>query len=86
MAVRRALEGRTFTRIWRERFGFSAEALRAHLMGTLPEGCTVDEVEVDHVRPKRGFAYERPEDPGFKAAWSLANLRLLPAAWHRLRA
>jgi len=89
MAVRRALEGKTFSRVWRDRFGYTAEAVRLHLLATLPEGCRVEDLGglvVDHVRPRRGFSYERSEDPGFRVTWAPENLRLLPAAWHRLRA
>jgi hypothetical protein len=32
---------------------------------------------IDHIIPKSAFAYESPDDPEFKACWTLTNLRPL---------
>jgi hypothetical protein len=34
---------------------------------------------IDHIKPLASFKYSTPDDPQFKAAWSLKNLRPLGA-------
>ena len=82
-AVRRALKGRPFSRIWRDRLGYRADQVRAHLLGTIPAGCTASTLEVDHVEPRRSFAYEKVDDVGFRTAWAVENLRLIPGKVNR---
>lgn len=34
---------------------------------------------IDHIKPLAAFKYETPDDPEFKEAWALGNLRPLGA-------
>lgn len=60
--------------------GYSAEDLRAHIQRQFSQGMTWDnygEWHIDHVIPLSSFNYQTPDDPEFKAAWAMTNLRPL---------
>ena len=61
--------------------GYSWRQLREHLESQFLSDMTWDnwgEVwEVDHIRPLASFRYESLDDPQFREAWKLSNLRPL---------
>jgi hypothetical protein len=70
-------------RRWRERLGYSMDDLRTHLERQFLPGMGWHNIRlwhVDHIIPLSSFRFESIEDPEFKAAWALTNLRPLWAA------
>lgn len=76
--MHRALGKGKAGRSWRTFVDYSLEELMAHLERQFLPGMTWDnrgEWHIDHIVPRSSFQYEGPEDPAFRAAWSLPNLR-----------
>jgi hypothetical protein len=69
-------ERRTF-----DLLGYTSQELRAHLERQFNGRMSWDNYgvfwHVDHIVPLALFRYETPEDPEFRAAWALPNLRPL---------
>jgi len=70
---------------WELLAGYSVELLKEHLESTLPEGSTWSDflsghLHIDHIIPLVAFNFSKDSDIDFKRAWSITNLRLLPAA------
>ena len=64
--------------------GYGRDELIARLKATMPDGYSWDDylsglLHIDHIRPLVSFAYASVDDDGFRAAWALTNLQLLPA-------
>lgn len=69
-----------------EALGYSVDALMAHLERQFTRGMSwqnYGEWHVDHIRPLASFSFETVDDPGFKDAWALTNLRPLWADENR---
>lgn len=67
---------------WENLVGYTVDELVEHLKASIPKGYTWQsflsgELGIDHIVPKRAFAFKSAEDPEFKECWSLYNLRLL---------
>lgn len=74
-----------------EILGYTVEELEAHLKTTLPEGYTWDDflagkgdrrLDIEHEVELWKHAYTSEDDPAFKEAWALKNLRLFPKVDH----
>ncbi len=68
--------------------GYSRDDLVDRLLATMPPGCTWDDylagrLEIDHRLPLASFSYTSTSDPGFREAWALSNLQLMPAEENR---
>lgn len=68
--------------------GYSLEDLREHLERQFQPGMSwenygINGWHIDHRLPLASFSYQTPDDPGFKAAWSLSNLSPLWAEENR---
>jgi hypothetical protein len=64
--------------------GYGVGQLYASLRETLPAGFSWDDylsgaLHIDHKIPLAAFNFKSEDDHDFKRAWSLSNLRLLPA-------
>lgn len=80
--VRRLMRGgkkgkRTF-----EILDFTVDQLKSHLEKNFSDGMTWDNYgrgrgkwNIDHIEPLAAFSYETVQDPSFKRAWRLSNLR-----------
>ena len=83
--IRRAINGSLAKgvkrrRSWEALVGYTTADLFRHLERQFTKGMTWenrDRWHIDHVVPLRLFTFETPEDPEFKAAWALSNLRPL---------
>jgi hypothetical protein len=78
-SVRRGTKARRQTETL---LGYSFEKLRAHLERQFTKGMTWESYghagwHIDHILPLSSFNYETPDDPEFRAAWALSNLRPL---------
>lgn len=80
-AVLRHLRGAKARAKWQTILGYSVEDLRRHLERQFADWMTWEnygtEWHVDHVVPLCTFSFTGPDDPEFKAAWDLTNLRPL---------
>jgi hypothetical protein len=68
---------------WTLLVGYSGVELRAHLERQFKKGMTWrdrSKWHIDHIIPLSSFNFTSPDDPEFKAAWALTNLRPLWAA------
>lgn len=83
--MRLSLRAGKNNRTWRSLVGYGVEELARHLEARFVDGMTWENYgsywHIDHIRPLATFEYEVPDDPGFKDAWSLANLR--PLHWRQ---
>ncbi len=82
--VKRALYKRLRTgrngKKWEQILGYSLEQLRAHLEKQFVKGMSWENRSlwhIDHILPLAGFKFTSMDDPEFKAAWALTNLRPL---------
>ncbi|WP_318761849.1 hypothetical protein [Aminobacter niigataensis] len=79
--IRYSLKGTKAGRSWEAMVGYAVDVLRVHLERQFLKGMSWDNYgpvwHVDHILPDSLFNYETPEDPEFKAAWALTNLRPL---------
>lgn len=62
--------------------GYTVDDLKCHIESQFFDGMTWDNYRhdvwhIDHVRPLASFNYETPDDPEFREAWALSNLRPL---------
>lgn len=71
--------GTSLARI-QERLGYTMASLASHLERQFLPGMSWanrSEWHIDHIVPLSSFTYSSPEDPEFRAAWALTNLRPL---------
>lgn len=76
MALRHAKDGWS----WESLVGYTRHDLKVHIERQFTKGMTWErfaagEIHIDHILPVASFGYTSPDDPEFKACWSLANLR-----------
>ena len=67
-------------RSWKTFVDYTLEELMSHLERQFLPGMTWEnkgEWHIDHIVPRSSFEYESPDDPEFKQAWALTNLRPL---------
>jgi len=67
-------------RSWQALVGFTLTDLMAHLAAQFSPGMSFDnhgEWHIDHVRPLCSFEFQTSDDPQFREAWALSNLRPL---------
>lgn len=75
-------------RKWESLVGYSVYDLKKRLIKTLPTGYKwsdfmTGKLEIDHVIPLSVYNFEDAEHFGFKCAWALSNLQLLPMKENR---
>jgi len=78
--IHRALGKAKAGRSWKTFVDYSLEELMSHLERQFLPGMTWEnkgEWHIDHIIPRSSFEYESPDDPEFKQAWALTNLRPL---------
>lgn len=68
---------------WAALVGYTIDELELRLKATMPEGHSWADflsgwLHIDHYRPLSSFRFTSANDPGFREAWALSNLRLLP--------
>jgi hypothetical protein len=81
-AISRSLRGAKDGRKWQSIVGYSRADLIRHLERGFEDGMSWSNYgwwHVDHIRPLDSFHFKNPEDPDFRDAWSLPNLR--PSWW-----
>lgn len=74
-SVAKASGCRTF-----DALGYTSDQLRSHLERQFQKGMCWDNYgdwHIDHILPLSSFDYATTDDPAFKQAWALANLRPL---------
>lgn len=79
----RAKDVRSGGRAWECLVGYDLAELRVHIERQFAKGMTwanMGEWHIDHIIPLASFSFSGTEDPEFKAAWALTNLRPLWAA------
>jgi hypothetical protein len=79
-ALRSASAGKKSRRRWQELFGYTVDELRVHLERQFVKGMSWRNRErwhIDHILPLSSFRFESVDDPEFKAAWAITNLRPL---------
>lgn len=67
-------------RSWETLLGYTRLELMEHLEAQFVKGMSWDNVgdwHIDHIVPISTFRFDGPDDPEFKAAWALTNLRPL---------
>lgn len=82
-AVRRDVKNGWTGRSWKCLVGYGPAELREHLERQFLRGMTWDNMgqwHIDHIVPLDAFNYINADDPAFRAAWALTNLRPLWAA------
>ena len=65
---------------WEALVGYTKDDLVAHLERQFLTGMSWDrreEFHIDHIVPLASFSFETADDPEFRAAWALSNLRPL---------
>ena len=78
--MHRALGKNKAGRSWRSFVDYTLEELMDHLERQFLPGMTWEnkgEWHIDHIIPRSSFEYDSPDDPEFKQAWALTNLRPL---------
>lgn len=80
--IRKALRERKAGRSWQLMVDYTPDQLRAHIERQFTDGMTwprflAGEIHIDHIVPLASFEFATPDDPSFRFAWSLANLRPL---------
>ena len=78
--MHRALGKAKAGRSWKTFVDYTLEELMTHLERQFKPGMTWEnkgEWHIDHIVPRSSFEYESPDDPEFKQAWALTNLRPL---------
>lgn len=82
-SIHQALREQKAGRKWEALAGYTREQLAMHLERQFLPGMSWDnmgEWHIDHIVPRKSFAYATADDPDFKACWALTNLRPLWAA------
>ena len=67
-------------RSWRDLLGYTPDELMAHLERQFVKGMAWDNVgdwHIDHIVPLSSFTFDSVDDPEFRRAWALPNLRPL---------
>lgn len=81
--IRNSLAGAKQGRKWETIVGYTLLDLQAHIERQFCGNMTWENYgkrwHIDHIVPRRYFTFTSPNDDGFKACWSLANLRPLDA-------
>lgn len=75
-----ALRGAKAWRSWKSMVDYSVDDLKRHIERQFQKGMTWENMgqwHIDHIVPLREFSFSTPEDPDFRAAWALTNLRPL---------
>jgi len=75
-SLRNGKQGRS----WESLVGYTVEDLMRHLERQFVKGMTWEnrgDWHIDHIVPLKCFHFETPEDPEFRAAWAITNLRPL---------
>jgi hypothetical protein len=65
---------------WHSIVGYTVSDLRIHLEKQFKRGMSWDNIgewHIDHIQPLSSFRFTSHEDPEFRAAWCLSNLRPL---------
>jgi hypothetical protein len=78
--VGRGLRNGKQERPWKSLVGFTLDDLIRHLERQFSQGMSWENIgawHVDHITPLSAFKYQSPDDPEFRAAWALTNLRPL---------
>lgn len=78
--IHRALGSGKAGRSWREFVPYTLDELMRHLERQFVRGMTWenrDRWHIDHIQPLAQFNYSTADDPDFKAAWAITNLRPL---------
>jgi hypothetical protein len=82
--IRKSLINGKSGRKWETLAGYTLNQLMAHLERQFLNGMTWENRgngwHIDHIVPLSSFKFTSPDDPEFKAAWALTNLRPL---WKR---
>ena len=82
-AMQRNLHSKSESKRWHELTGYTVPELRDHIEKQFTPSMTWDNYgtswHIDHIVPLSSFNFETAEDAGFRRAWSLSNLRPLPA-------
>lgn len=76
----RQLKGKQGACHWFDLLDYSLEELRAHLERQFTNGMTWENMgkwHIDHIIPIASFNVSSPDDPEFRRAWALTNLRPL---------
>lgn len=79
-AVRYSLAAGKQGSSWEALVGYTKDDLVAHLEKQFLPGMSWDrrsEIHIDHIVPLSSFKFETADDPEFRAAWALSNLRPL---------
>jgi len=82
-AVHQALKSKKAGRKWETIVGYTLYDLTKHLERQFVAGMCWENMgdwHIDHIVPKSSFVYNSDNDPGFKAAWAITNLRPLWAS------
>jgi hypothetical protein len=77
-AVRYSLRGGGKESKWLTLVGYTVEELKNHLERQFLRGMGWDNMpkwHIDHIVPLVSFSFQSEDDPEFKAAWALTNLR-----------
>lgn len=86
-AIRRCVRNPLAASKW-EKVGYRLADLMAHLERQFLPGMSWENRrrwEIDHIVPLSKFSFASPEDPEFKAAWALTNLRPIWAQDNRTK-
>lgn len=78
--IRQALRGNKAGHHWERLVGYTLSDLMLHLESQFTRRMTWNNRHrwhIDHIQPLASFSFEIPDDPDFKAAWALTNLRPL---------
>lgn len=73
---------------WAALIGYTVADLEHHLERQFLPGMSwenMGEWHIDHIQPLASFTYESPDDPEFRAAWALSNLRPLWATANQIK-
>lgn len=76
--MNRCLSSGKAGRSWFELVDYSLDDLKRHIERQFTKGMSwenMGEWHIDHIVPVASFSFSSPEEPEFKACWSLANLR-----------
>jgi hypothetical protein len=77
-AIRYSLKGAGKPAKWLDLVGYTVEELKAHIERQFAHGMSWENMpkwHIDHIVPLSSFRFEGADDPEFKAAWALTNLR-----------
>jgi len=83
VSVGQCLRGEKKYRSTFDLLGYTVDELKRHIERQMKPGMTWENYgrgwHIDHIIPLRAFNFRKAEDPDFKRAWALANLRPLSA-------